>query len=211
MTAIDIPIVKGKTVRTHELDEYPQEVYLEALKLGFKELYNRGMSQVTKKAYPDAEELQAKANEIAEQNHENIMAGKIRFMGGAAKSKVSGVVMNEARRLARNAVKDGLRESGWKVSTIPASEITRLANELLAGDDGPGYVEEAKNNLDERAKKAAKVAGAIDLKTVKVSDKLVKAAEEKKAKAKAAAGTSAKQAGMVQARSRGQGTRPSLQ
>ena len=66
------------------------------------------------------------------------------------------------------------------------------ANELIASD--PSYVTQAKANIEARAN----IKPAIDIKTlVAESPKLVAAAEAKKAKAKADAPLSAKQAGKV--------------
>lgn len=175
-TVLRIPVVKGKTYLELIPDEMPIHVYTEALVLGFKQILNRGQTKVTKEAYPEPEALKAKAMEIAEATLENMYAGKIRVAGGSAKSdKVPREIMTEARRIARNLVKEELKRSGVKVSYIESSEITKAANALLASD--PDILVQAEEEVEKRASKKVK----IDISTIPVSEKKVKAAEARKA------------------------------
>lgn len=172
---LKIPVVKGKSFVEVEMDNLPDHVYREALVQGLKVLVNRGQTTITKASYPEAEALKAKAMEVAEQTLENMYAGKVRIMGGAKSDKVPREIMTEARRIARNLVKEELKRSGVKVSYVESSEITKAANALLAAD--PDIIEQAKEEVEKRAKKKV----AIDIATIPISQKKVKAAEAKKA------------------------------
>jgi len=194
-TIFRIPVVKGKSFLEVSTRKTPEHVYREALILGFKQLLNRGQTKLTKEAFPDPEELRAKAMETAEATLDAMYQGKIRVMGGkGADGKVPREVMTEARRIARNLVKEELKRSGIKVSYVEASEITKAANALLAAD--PDILKQAEDELDRR--KAAKVK--IDIGNIPISQKKLKAAEAKKAEKV----LSATKAGRVATRARPQ-------
>lgn len=195
MAVLNIPVTKGKATVEIDTDSIPEEVYKEALIQGLKVLVNRGTSKITATTYPNGEELKSAAMEAATAQVEAIKTGKIKFSGGAKTAKASGAVMTEARRLARNLVKDEMKRQGIKISHVEASEITKAANALLAED--PTLIETAKANLEERAKVPVK----INVSAIPISDKKVKAAEAKKAKDQ----LSAKQAGKVAPRAKGKG------
>jgi len=196
MGIMQIAVTKGKGYVEIDTDPLPQHVYEEALRLGLKEMVNRGMSKITvaKLEGEDLAKAQAAAMAKASENVEDIKAGKIKIAGQKTTSgKVSGAVNTEAMRLARNIVKDTLKANGYKISHYKASEISAAAKELIAGD--PGILAQAEKNLADRA--TAPVA--IDLKSLvagmKEDPDLVAKAEKKKAEAKDQ--LSAKQAGMV--------------
>ena len=188
MTIYQVPVTKGKGTVEIDSDALPEAVYKEVFLQGLKVVTNRGTTKITKETYPDAEQLKAAAMAKAQEQVAAMLAGKIRIMG-AKTDKVSGAVMTEARRLARNLVKDAMKREGIKVSHVEASEITKAANALLAAQ--PELIEQAKTSLEERGK----VKVGIDVKAIPVSDKKVKAAAAKKAKDKAT--LSATQAGRV--------------
>lgn len=195
---LSIPNVKGKSVMEIDTKQLPDAVYEEALKLGLKVLLNRGMSKVTKAAFPVEADLIAEATAIAEKNYEAMKAGKIKFSGGKAKG-ASGAVMTEARRLAKALVKDAMKAAGIKISHVDASEITKAANAYIAQD--PSIVEQAKANIEERAKKP--VPTGIDIASmIKVSPEKVAKAEAKKTSAKAAGQLSKTQAGKAAPRAK---------
>lgn len=201
---LDVMVTKAKEVLAIDSDALPEHVFIAFLKEGAKHYLNRGMTKITKKEYPDAEQLKAAALVQGQKNLENIMAGNIRIVGAAKATKTSGAVMTEARRLARNLVKDEIKRQGLKVSHFEAKEITKAANAILENDDS--LIKQAEANLAERAKTPVK----IDIKSIiKESPEKVKAAEEKKAKARATAAASKTQAGVVQPRARIPGMRPS--
>jgi hypothetical protein len=197
-------VTKAKQALGLETDDLPEHVYIAFMREGAKHYLNRGMSKITKKEYPNPEELKAAALEQGQKNMEAILAGNIRIVGQAKASKVSGAVMTEARRLARNLVKDEIKRAGLKVSHFEAKEITKAANAILENDDS--LIKDAQENLEKRAKTPVKV----DIKgLIKESPEKVAAAEAKKAKAKASAAASKTQAGIVQPRARVPGIRPS--
>ena len=199
MAMLQIPITKAKgQFVSIDTDAIPQDVFTEAVLQGLKVLANRGTSKVTKAAYPNAEELTAAAIAKANEQVELIMSSKIKFTGQKKAAGVSGAVRTEAMRLARNLVKDEMKRAGIKISHVEASEITGAAKELL--EAMPDLIETAKANLEARSKVA--VGEKINVKAlIKESPTLVAKAEARKAKS----GTiSAKQAGKVKVRSKGQ-------
>lgn len=196
---VNVPITKGKTTLAVSIDDIPADVWAEVILQGLKVLLNRGTSKVTKETYPKAEELAAKAVEVAQAQLELCMTSKIKFTGGKKKSGTTGAVMTEARRLAKALVKDELKRAGIKISHVEASEITKAANAYLETAKGAEFIEEAKANLAAREKISIGEAGLNIASMVAISPELVAKAEAKKAKG----GTlSAKQAGMVKSKAK---------
>jgi len=195
MAKLNIRVIKSKSIREIDTDSLSEAVYAEALALGLGVLLNRGATKCTKAAHPSEEAYSAAADEIADAQLVHILGGTIKFSGAKSKSKESGEVMTEARRLAKNIVKDQMKRAGYKISHVEAKVITAAANELLSVD--PTLIETAKANIETR--KATPVL--IDIKSlIKESPVLVAAAEAKKAKDKANRPLSAKQAGKPKAR-----------
>ncbi len=198
-TLMRVPVTKGKGFVEIDTASLPDDVYAEALLQGLKVLVNRGASKITKETYPDAAELATAAMAKAEEQVELIKTSKIKFTGAKTVKKESGKVMTEARRLARNVVKDAIKASGGKISHYEAKDITAAANELLKSD--PSLVEQAKANLEALEKAPSHT---VDISTlISVSAKKVAQADEKKAKEKANAPLSAKQAGKTKVRAKG--------
>lgn len=197
MAELKVPITKGKASVTINTDDIPDAVYQEALLQGLKVLLNRGASKITKETYPADAELQAAAMAKAQEQVELVRTGKIKFTGQKASAKASGAVMTEARRLARNLVKDALKQAGHKISHYEAAEITKAANALL--DQDASILETAKANLEARSAKPIAIdVSALVQESPKLVAKAAKAAAEKKA---AKAGQlSATQAGKVDTR-----------
>jgi hypothetical protein len=192
MADMQIPIVKGKTELTVDLDKLPDEMVQEVWFLGLKALLNRGMTEVTGNDSPDKRES---AMVVANENLTKLYEGKMRRTSGAKSAKGQGEVMTEARRLAKIEVKAALKEAGHKTSYIPMSEITRLANEYLATDDGKEIIEQAKEAVEKRlAKKATR---KIDVSSAKVDPKLAEKGEKQKEERKKA--TAAKKAAALAA------------
>ena len=197
---INVPITKGKTTMAVTLADIPDDVYQEALLQGLKVLLNRGASKITKELYSNAEELKAAALAKANEQLDLVKTSKIKFTGGKKKSGATGAVMTEARRLAKALVKDELKRAGIKISHVEASEITKAANLYLESEHGQALLDKAAANLAEREN--VTLTDTFDIKSiVKESPKLIAIAEAKKAKG----GTlSAKQAGKVKQRSKGE-------
>jgi len=174
-TIFKVPVVKAKTYLEVKSGILPDHVYHEALLLGLKTLLNRGQTKITKEAFPEPEKLRAEAMEKAEETLANMYTGKIRIAGGKASGKVPGVVMTEARRIARALVKEELKRSGVRVSLVEASVITAAANGLIASQ--PEILEQATEEIERRAKTKIK----IDISSIQISPKKLKAAEAKQA------------------------------
>lgn len=193
MASLQIQVTKGKGTVAIDTEALPQHVYEEALKQGLKVLVNRGMTKITKETYPATEELKAAAMAKAESNAADLLAGKVRVIGAKADGKVPGVVMTEARRIARGIVKDEMKRQGIKVSYVEAKDITAAANALIAAK--PEIVEQAKASLEQR-EQIGVVAGIV-------SDSLVSPKKKAKAeaeRAEAATQLSANKAGKVKQR-----------
>lgn len=149
----DIPVTKAKSTVNIVIADIPNDVYMEALALGLKELVNRGMSKLTKAAFKGNEaELAEACQKVAETNVTKIMSSEIKFAGKKAKAKgLDKAVVTEAMRLAKALVKDAFRAQGHKLSTIKASTITAYAKAYLDEDGGELYAQ-ATATLEERAK-----------------------------------------------------------
>lgn len=177
MAVLKVPVTKGKGFIEIDTEALPDAVFAEAMLQGLKVILNRGMSKISVTGLEGEalEAAKAAAMAKAEDNKAAMLAGKIRIMGAKA-DKVSGAVMTEARRLARNLVKDQLKRLGEKVSHYAAKDITLAANALIAAD--PTILEKAKASLEERS--AVKVA--IDVTAIPTDPKKIEAIEKKKAK-----------------------------
>jgi len=217
MTVMSVPINKAGKSFEVDLSSLPEEVYAQAMLEGLKVLLAAG---ITSSKFPtkglEGEEL-AKAQEAisakVEENVANLYSGNLKKSRAASTSgKVPGVVMTEARRLAKAVVKDEIRAAGGKVSHYEASEITKAANALIEAD--PSFIEMAKANIEARTAKLPKAEGADkaaaaqaflnSLGGVKASEKKIKAAEEEKLARKAT--LSAAKAGKVAPRKGSQAT-----
>ena len=197
MAILQVSVTKSKQTLEVDTDKIGIEVFTEIVLQGLKVLLNRGTSKITKETYPVEADLRAAAQAKAEEQLAAVLDGTIKLTGSKAKAKESGEVMTEARRLAKNIIKDEMKRNKIKISHVEPKEITAAANELLAAD--PSIIETAKANLEARQATPVKV----DIKAlIKESPKLIKAAEEKKAKAKAERPLSAKQAGKVKPRTK---------
>jgi len=221
-TTLPIPITKAgnKTIEI-STDNIPDEMYNIALAEGLKVLLNRGMSKVPASKGLEGKELEdvhVSAYTIAEKNVEKLYAGELkggRSIASKDGDKVSGVVMTEARRLAKEVIKNEIKAAGMKISHVPAADITKAANALLTTDKS--YLATAQANIearmalvtkgkDEAEAKASALAMLQKLGGIAESPKLVKAAAERKAKEKAEKGLSKTQAGIVAPRKKGEGT-----
>lgn len=179
MPEMQIPIVKAKGDIAVDLDKLPDEMVQEIWFLGLKAMLNRGMTEVTGK---DSPEKRKDAMDAAAANLQKLYEGKMRRTSGQKSAKGQGEVMTEARRLAKIEVKAALKDAGHKVSYIPASEITRLANEYLATEDGKEIISLAKEAVEKR--NAKKGARKIDVSTAQEDPKLAAKGEAQKASRK---------------------------
>jgi hypothetical protein len=192
MAELNIPITKAgnKTIKV-DTDSIPEEMFKMALEEGLKVMLNKKMSKVKSAkglSEADVAKEQAAAMEIAGKNLEDILANKMKKGRAAGASKVAGVVMTEARRLAKEVIKNEIRAAGMKVSHIEASQITALANELLKTDES--YIKQAEANIEQRKAKVnddkdAAMALLQKLGGIAESPKLVAKAEKEAAAKKA--------------------------
>lgn len=205
---VSIPISKAGN-RTIQVDanSLPADMFKLVVIEGLKAVLNSRMSKITGLKTLEGQALadqQDAAFKIAEENLKTLIEGNVKKRGVAAKSKLPAAVMTEARRLAKEVVKNEIRKAGHKISHIPASVITDAANKLIADD--ASYIDMAKANIEARTAKttigegdAAQAAALslLDKLGVSESPELVKKAQAEKDKRKAEkAGTlSAKQAG----------------
>ena len=210
MTDLSIKIPKAGRSFVIDTDRLPVEVYQLALMKGLADLAQSG---ITSTKFPtkglEGEELANQQAAIAakiEENIENIYLGKVK-VGRASPTtsdgkKVSREVMTEARRLAKEVVKDEIRAAGEKPSHYEPRDITSAANALL--DTDPTLFEMARANIEARAAltkpvstdddeiKLAAMAKLDALGGLRPSPK--KLAEAEKAKAERKTQLSAKQA-----------------
>lgn len=186
-----VPVTKAKTTIDIDLDRLPDAVYREVILQGMKVVANRSMTKITKETYPNADELKAAALAQAEKTVQAMYDGKIRIMGAKAE-KTSGAVMTEARRLARNLVKDELKRQKVKISYVEASEITKAANALIAAD--PSIVKAAEESLKARDAKSSAIKTKLEGIISAVPQSEAKKKKDEAAKAAAKAQLSATQA-----------------
>jgi hypothetical protein len=192
---LEIVIPKaGKRIMKVDISKIPDASMRTVYTEGVGPILNKGMSKVgavTKLEGAELEKAQALAWEIANKNLEALYAGETKKTRSASKDKgVSGAVKNEARRLAREVIRDEIKRRGEKPSHYDPKEITALANELI--DSDPSWFAKAKESLIARTK----IVPEISLGSLAPSAKALAKVKEKAAERKAP-GLSAKQAGIV--------------
>lgn len=186
MATFSVPITKGKGELEVETKDFSDDVYNYIYAEGLKAVLNKGMTKVTAKDIPDEDERRAEAMKIATETLEKLIAGEVPSRR-KKKAKESGKVMTEARRLAKEAVKEGLRKAKKKISHYKASDITAAANAMLETEEGQRFIVKARENI------AAAEAESIDVSIIDAmqeDEALVEKANEaaearKSAKAKA--------------------------
>ena len=183
-----VPVVKAKAMMEIDTDRLDEQTYTEAVKLGLKQMLNRGQTKITAAEISDEEQRKAESWSKAEETLKDIYAGKVRISGGKAK-KATGKINTEAMRIARQLVKDAMKAQGIKVSLVKAKDISAAAAELLDAD--PEILKEAAANVKAREEKEKAISTKIDLSKIQLDPNRVKAAADKKTK------VSAKQAGMT--------------
>ena len=188
MAIILVPVVKAKAMMEVDTDRLDEQTYTEAVKLGLKQMLNRGQTKITAAEISDEEQRKAESWSKAEETLKDIYAGKVRISGGKAK-KATGKINTEAMRIARQLVKDAMKAQGIKVSLVKAKDISAAAAELLDAD--PEILKEAAANVKAREEKEKAISTKIDLSKIQLDPNRVKAAADKKTK------VSAKQAGMT--------------
>jgi hypothetical protein len=198
MAILQIPIAKAGKGVTFPVDsdivnDLPPEIFLEIIAAGLEKFLNSRMSKLEAPSKLEGDALayaKSKALTQAQQNLDDLQAGRLRKKGKASSSSdVPRDVMIEATRQAKDKVKTELRKADIKISHVSAAEITKWAKELVATD--PSFIEMAREELAKRAE----IRTSIDFKAVvQLDPKRIAAAE--KAKATRKTQLSATQAGL---------------
>ncbi len=200
MSIVSIPITKAGQVLDVDTNSITDDkVFGLIVTEGLKVLLNSRMAKVggvTKLIGEELAKAQASAMNIAKENLNRILTADAALFRGKGKAKsaesdIDPKIRTEARRIARDMVRDLLREAGLKPSKYAAKDITIAADGLIAKD--PSILDQAKANLANRA--APPKAIDVEALGLKEDPKKVKEAAEKAAKAKEKSTLSAAQAG----------------
>jgi len=209
---VRIPIPKAGPDAFIEVDlsetVLPAEVFQQVVLAGLEVVLNKRMSSkkigaITKKTGDELKEAQAEAMKIAQENLDNLYKGSIGRKGKAKdKDESNRTIRTEARRLARELVKNEIRKAGGKPSHYSAAEITKFADVFI--DRDASIIEKAKANIASREiiipdkvdeSEKAKAKADLEALGLKPDPKKVAKAEAEKAErktqlsAKQAAGT----------------------
>jgi hypothetical protein len=178
-------------------------VYKAVMQAGLEAIFGKAngaakiLAGITKLEGTELEKRKQEVREAAAKTLDQLTQG---IIPGAKRAKASGAEATEAMRLAKNMVKDLIRNSGQKIGAYTAKELTAAAKVVL--ERNPHLMDLAKKNLAERATEA-KGTKALDLSGLFGSKAT---SDEVKAKPKVAptrkpkgdkAPLSAKQAGMA--------------
>lgn len=190
------------------IDLADDNVYKAVMQAGLEAIFNKanGMAKiiagVTKLEGAELEKRKAEIIEAAGKTKDQLTAGVV---PGAKRVKTSGAEGTEALRIAKNIIKDLLRNQGLKQSAFTAKQLTEAAKAVLAKQ--PHIMDLARKNLAERATEAQGTK-QLDLSTL-LGDKVNDPASKAKPKvAPTRKGTkkgdpiSAKQAGMAAPRAK---------
>lgn len=115
------------------------------------------LAGITKLEGTELEKRKTEVREAAGKTLDQLTQG---IIPGAKRAKTSGAEATEAMRLAKNMVKDLIRNSGQKIGAYSAKELTAAAKVVL--ERNPALLDLAKKNLAERAVEA-KGTKALDL------------------------------------------------
>jgi hypothetical protein len=146
-----------------DLDTLPDASYRAIIVAGLEAIFAKAngaaksLAGITKLEGKELEDRKQEVLEAAQKTLEQLQAGQV---PGAKKAKTSGAEATEAMRLAKNMVKDLIRNSGQKIGAYSAKEITAAAKVVL--ERNPHLLALAKKNLAERAQEA-KGSKALDL------------------------------------------------
>lgn len=191
-TVFNIMVTKAQQTLQVVWDDLPQPIKLRLIAEGIGKLLNAATAKVTKSSTPDAESLKAQALGLAQKKLDSLHRGELRAKAVKGQGKASGVVMTEARRLAKNIIKAQIKAAGKKISDYETKAITEAANGYVTKH--PELIKQAEESIA-AAKALAEQASNIeaDVAAIPVSASKVKAREE--ANAKKRAETLAKNAG----------------
>lgn len=189
MPTFVIKIPKAGANVSVDWDALPDNVKLHVIEQGLGKLLNAATTKITAALVPDEAERKAQALSLANKRLDGLNAGKVTSRASSKDGKVSGVVMTEARRLAKNIIKAQIKAAGEKISHYEAKAITEAANAYLS--EHPELIESANASIE--ASKALAATAGVNVQAIPVSQEKVKKSAEKLAKARAE--TAAKNAG----------------
>jgi hypothetical protein len=178
--------VKGKvefTVPAALINEgFSAEIYEAIFALGLKTALNHGMTKLSA-------DDKVGIKEQAEKNLQTMADGKMPGGKAVGKGKAKGLpkaVTTLAMKAARDEIKILLTRAGRKPANCKASEITRLAKELLEHPtEGPPILAKAQAMIAEFEAKADTTASAINLDSVQEDAYKTKQNKERAERAKA--------------------------
>lgn len=169
--------------------DLPQKVQMYIVEQGLSKLLVAATAKVTATTQPDEALRKDEAMAYANKKLDSLKAGKLSARASKSDGKVSGVVMTEARRLAKTIVKAQIKAAGQKISDYSAKAITEAANLYLG--DHQELIAQAEQSIAQ-AKALSEVA-AVNVAAIPVDQD--KVAKREKANAEKRAATSAKNAG----------------
>lgn len=158
------------------------------------------LAGITKLEGTELDKRKTEVREAAAKTLDQLTQG---IIPGAKRAKTSGAEATEAMRLAKNMVKDLIRNSGQKIGAYSAKELTAAAKVVL--ERNPSLLDLAKKNLADRAVEA-KGTKALDLTglfgTKATSDEVKAKPKVAPTRKKKGDPISAKQAGMAAPRAK---------
>lgn len=163
MTVFHVPVPKSKGTVSIDSDRVHEDCYGPVFAAGLKAVINSGpMLKVLKPKDETDEkamsEYHAAAMATAQERVEQLITGKLKF-GRASASGADAKTMTEARRIAKQLVKDTLRANGQKVSHYSTADILAAANAVIASD--PTILKMAEENLSKRSAAVVNIAASL--------------------------------------------------
>lgn len=183
MSTINVQISKAKQELQISVEDFMAldvNVQIYILEQGFGKVLNAATSKLTKEKVAEEgltdEQVADQAMGLVAKRMDELKAGKVKRTRSAGKGKVPGVVMTEARRLAKNIIKAAIKASGERISAYEPKVITEAANEYLT--QHPEVIEQAAASIEQ----AKTLAGVADVSGIHTDAKRVAKLDAKKVK-----------------------------
>jgi hypothetical protein len=142
--------IKGKNLEV-DTSEFTDEVIHFLIGQGLDKVINSRMTKVgavTKLTGKELEDAHKDALRIANENLDDLKAGKVKHSRGKGKSTIPAAVRAEAMLLAKRDIKDAVRAAGHKPSHYSDKAYTAKAKEYV--DNDPYYIQQATQNIEAR-------------------------------------------------------------
>ncbi len=183
MSTINVQISKAKKELQISIEEFmalDPDVQIYILEQGYGKVLNAATAKLTKAKIDEEgltdEQVADQAMGLVNKRMDELKAGKVKRTRSAGKGKVPGVVMTEARRLAKNIIKAAIKASGERISAYEPKVITEAANEYL--EQHPEVIEQAAASIEQ----AKTLAGVADVSGIHTDAKRVAKLDAKKTK-----------------------------